>query len=242
MRHQLTSTNYGLHDEHEFFKRKFERFKKDATDFDKIDYKKSYIKIKGYEPHEINNEKLNELLCDPTSPPVVIKGLMKDSKAVKTWSHEYLLENYGDVELYGMDYSSNDRTEKNIGFGDGAKRVTAKFVLENQLNPKSNDTFYINNSVDFFNAYPELLEQVEINRLNSMVDELVKPLFPQLFIGNFKTWGTEWHFNNDVSATFGISGKKRWFFTKSKRIIITCSGIITKCEGKISCGAGSVSK
>ena len=212
MRHQLSSTNYGIHSEHDFFKRKFERFKKDADDFSKIDYKKSYIKIKGYEPHEINKEKLNDLLCDPTAPPIVIKGLMKDTKATELWSHEYLLENYGDVELYGMDYSSNDNSEKNIGFGDGAKKATARFVLANQLDPKSDQTLYINNSVDFFNQYPELLEDVEVGRLNSMVDELVKPLFPQLFIGNFKTWGTEWHYNNDVSATFGVSGKKRWFF------------------------------
>jgi hypothetical protein len=212
MRHQLTSTNYGLDAEKEFIKKKFEKYKKEATDFDKIDYNKSFIKIKGYTPDEINKEKLTELLCDPSAPPVVIKGLMNNTKATDVWTHEYLMENYGDVELFGMDYSRNDGADKNIGFGEGAKKVTAGFVLKNQLDPKSKEVFYINNSVDFFNQYPELLEDVEVSRLNNMVDELVQPLFPQLFIGNFKTWGTDWHVNNDVSATFGISGVKRWFF------------------------------
>lgn len=212
MRHQLTSTNYALDAEKEFFKRKFEKFKKEATDFDKIDYRKSNIKIKAYTPDEVSKEKLTELLCDPGAPPIVIKGLMNDTKAAKSWNHEYLIENYGDVELFGMDYSKADNSDKNIGFGQGAKKLTAKYVLENQLDPKSKETFYINNSVDFFHAHPELLEDVGVSKLNNMLDDLVKPLYPQLFIGNFKTWGTEWHFNNDVSATFGISGKKRWFF------------------------------
>ncbi len=212
MRHQLTSTNYALDAEKDFIRRKFDRFKKEFKDFDKLDYRKSNIKIKAFSPEEVNSEMLIEQLCDPGAPPVVIKGLMKDTKAAKVWNHQYLLENYGDVELFGMDYSTNDNSDKNIGFGEGAKKVTAKHVLENQLDPKSKDTFYINNSVDFFNAYPELLEDVGVSKLNNLVKEIVTPLFPQLFIGNLKTWGTDWHINNDVSATFGISGVKRWFF------------------------------
>jgi hypothetical protein len=212
MRHQLSSTNYGLDSEREFLKIKFEKFKKECSAFDKLDYKKSYIKIKAYKPEEISDEKIKELLCDPSAPPIVIKGLMKDTKAVKVWNHEYLLKNYGDVELYGMDYSKNQATESNIGFGDAAKKITAKYVLENQLNPKSRETFYINNSVDFFNAYPELLDDVGTNLLNEKIKDLVMPLFPQMFIGNLKTWGTDWHLNNDVSATVAISGVKRWFF------------------------------
>ena len=143
MRHQLTSTNYGLDAEREFIKKKFEKFKKEAKDFDKIDYKKSFIKIKGYTPDEIDKEKLTELLCDPSAPPVVIKGLMNNTKATEHWTHEYLMENYGDVELFGMDYSRNDGADKNIGFGEGAKKVTAGFVLKNQLDPKSKEVFYI---------------------------------------------------------------------------------------------------
>ena len=214
LRHQLKSSDYGLDAENDFLKRKFEKFKNDCNDFDKMDCQKSYIKLKAFKPEEINKEKLNKLLCDPSSPPVVIKGFMSDTKAVKTWSHSYLIENFGDVELVAMDYSKQQHevTEKNIGFTGGAKKLTAKYILENQLDPKSKDTFYINNSVEFFNTHPELLNEVEAHKLNNIIEDLANPLFPQLFIGNIKTWGTDWHINNDVSATFGINGTKRWFF------------------------------
>lgn len=212
MRHQLQSTNFALTDEKEFIKTKFEKFKKESKDFDKLNYNKSYIKIKAYQPDEISDERIVELLCDPCSPPIIIKGLMKDTKAVRDWGHQYFIDNYGDVELYGMDYSSSAATEKNIGFGDAAKKRTAKYILENHLDPRAKETFYINNSVDFFNAYPELLDDVNTHKLNTKVKDLVIPLFPQMFIGNLKTWGTDWHLNNDLSATIVIKGVKRWFF------------------------------
>jgi len=216
LRYQLNSTNYALDAEKKFLKRKFNKFKSECKDFDKLNYKNSYVKIKAYKPDEISAEKLNQLLCDPSSPPIIIKGLMKDTEAVKKWDHQYLIDNFGDIEIFGMDYSKNEATEKNIGFGSAAKKRTAKYILENQLNPKSDSTFYINNCVDFFHAHPELLKEVGFQKLNKQLQDLVIPLFPQLFIGNLKTWGTEWHFNNDVSATASIVGTKRWFFLDPK--------------------------
>ena len=41
MRFQLSSTNYALDAEREFLKRKFKKFKKECSAFDKMDYKKS---------------------------------------------------------------------------------------------------------------------------------------------------------------------------------------------------------
>lgn len=208
-RHQLKTTNFGIAEEKEFIKRKFEKFKNECIAFDKIDYRKTNIKIKAYEPEEISDQRINELLCDPSSPPIIIKGLMKDTEAVKKWDHQYFIDNYGDVEIYGMDYSSSAATEK---FGEATKKRISKYILENHLNPRAKETFYINNSVDFFNAYPELLDDVNTEKLNSKVKDLVIPLFPQMFIGNLKTWGTDWHLNNDLSATIVVKGVKRWFF------------------------------
>ncbi|KAA1246071.1 cupin-like domain-containing protein [Aquimarina sp. RZ0] len=212
MRHQLSSTNYALEAEKEFIMKKFNKFKNTSKDFDNLDYKNSYIKIKALYPEEISDKKIVELLCDTCAAPVVIKGLMKDTKAVKNWDHQFFIKNYGDVEIYGMDYSKNEATEKNLGFGDAAKKINAKYILENQLDPRSKETFYINNSVDFFAAHPSLLNDVETTKINEKIKDLVTPLYPHLFIGNLKTWGTDWHLNNDISATVAIEGTKRWFF------------------------------
>ena len=68
---------------------------------------------------------------------------MKDTKAVKVWSHEYLLKNYGDVELYGMDYSKNQATESNIGFGDAAKKNNRQICFGKSTKSKIQEKLFI---------------------------------------------------------------------------------------------------
>jgi hypothetical protein len=36
--------------------------------------------------------------------------------------------------------------------------------------------------------------------------------FNQLFVGNLRTWGTDWHLGNAISCAIMITGVKRWFF------------------------------
>ena len=177
-------------------------------DLSSTDLKKTFIKLDEYDLSSVGPAEFQKILNDPNKPPVVAKGLIKDTVAVKTWSHEFLMKNYGDVEIVAWEYGTAT-TVSTVAF---AKMKVAD-ILRSQLDPETKEkSYYINNSAEIFAFYPHLTDEMGSDRVLELFKGHSVNSFNQLFVGNLKTWGTDWHLGNAISCAIMITGQKRWFF------------------------------
>ncbi len=201
--------------ENELLKTKFEHFKSQCPDFESIDYTKSFIKLEKFDFSDMNREKFQRLINDPKNPPIVVKGMLNDTVSAQKWSHEYLRDHYKDVEIVAIEYSDSDpRSEKQF------KRLQLSDIINSQLDQRAKKSYYVNNSAEIFNDYPYLIDEIGADKVLDLFKGHSVNSFSQLFIGNLKTWGTNWHQGNDLSCALMINGVKRWIFLDPKLIYI----------------------
>lgn len=206
MRHKLKSPDFMASFENNLLASKFGRFKSECPYFDQIDYTQSFIRMKDYDLSDMDRDTFQRMLNDAHNPPIIAKGLIKDSKAVQTWTHQYLMEHYQDVEIMAM--SGNGQSHYRPDY----KKLKLRDIIESQLNPKAERSYYINNSAEIFKDHPRLVEEIGADKVLDLLKGHSLNSFSQVFIGNLRTWGTTWHQGNDLSCALMINGVKRWFF------------------------------
>lgn len=189
--------------ENEMLGRIFQFVKENVADLDDIDLADTLIPIKTYQANEISRENFQKKINDRHHTPFVVKGLISDTPSVKDWSHEYLMENFREVLITVSNESSG---------GDEVKKMSLSDIVRSQLDSKHKNSFYINNSAEIFNSYPDLISDVGADKVLELFDGHSINSFCQMFVGNLRTWGTNWHMGNDISCALMVSGSKRWYF------------------------------
>jgi Cupin-like domain len=233
LRNVLKTPDFMESFEDELLQRKFDELRMRCPDFAELDYRQSFIPMPRYEPREITPERFQAMLNDPEVPPIVIKGLVKDARAVRTWTHEYLMNTYGKVAVVALEFAQDGSYQ---AVDSGAQNLSLADIIRVQLGKKKTENYYVNNSAQIFNDYPELVDEIGGGKVLELFRGHSVNTFSQLFVGNVRTWGTNWHQGNDLSCALMISGVKRWYFLDPRLVYILRSflngpnGMQTKAE------------
>ncbi len=121
--------------------------------------------------------------------PVVLRGLAKDSEAVRSWSFDSLLERFGQEEVL----LTTDKLDGERG----------------QLSAVQSDKVYLHNSEVLFRRHPELLDALPLDQVAAYSN--MRPTYMQLFLGR-KGTGTPFHTASNWNWFFNIEGRKTWYF------------------------------
>lgn len=232
LRNALKTPDFMASFEEELLARKYAQFRA-AEGFHDLDPHRSFIRLRKYAPDELDRASFQALLADPRSPPIVIKGLVSDSVAVRDWTHEYLMGAFGDVSVVALEFDK-DGSYQAAAHADG--NLTLKEIIRAQLESGGRNSYYVNNSAQIFNDFPELVDDIGGGKVLDLFQGHSVNTFSQFFVGNVKTWGTNWHQGNDLSCALMINGVKRWYFI-DPRLVYTLrpylngpNGMMTKGE------------
>lgn len=237
LRNVLKAPDFMEAFESELLARKFADFQAHA-DFASLDFHDSMIDLPTFDAADMTRERFQALLNDEHALPVVIKGMVSDTAAVATWNHEYLAGSFGEVKINSLEFNPDGSYQARSD--DAAKNLTLGEIIRGQLSGKAKDSYYINNSAQVFNEFPDLVDEIGGNRVLDLFRGYAVNTFSQLFVGNTQTWGTNWHQGNDLSCAAMINGRKRWFFIDPRLVYIMRpylngpNGMMTKGEVRYS--------
>lgn len=121
--------------------------------------------------------------------PVILRGFAKDTDAAKKWKFDYILETYGDEDVF--------LTNKE------------KDGVHGKLKEVGNPGNYLHNSEVLFQKYPQLIEDLKLDRLAPYIKKEVG--YAQLFVGRSGT-GSPIHCAGNWNWFTMIDGEKTWYF------------------------------
>jgi len=203
------------HSEHPLCKRLRNYEEKYYKDLKKAPSKNSSPLILKAE--SIDNPKIFKYLTKNKTQPLVIRGLIKDSAAVRNWSADYFLQNYGDTKLLTLRKPEHKKNgaytsfTEALDFQDLTLRDSIKAMCD------GSEMLYINNITQIFADHPKLVEELELDRIKP-VDSGINPknwLKINLFMGGPGT-GSSLHCAVGGNFFFNIHGKKRWILIDPK--------------------------
>ena len=155
-------------------------------------------------PTITNNELSNELfvkLSNNFRNPVLIKGFLKDTKAVKKWDEDYLKNIIQDFEINIL---NND------------KLTIDNYKFNQFIDNMKNNNIYINNNHAILSNFPVLFNDIK-TKFNLLIDTLDTNLrnihIANLFIGYNKKdnlTGSNMHCGGSGNFFCMIKGTKRW--------------------------------
>lgn len=141
--------------------------------------------------------------------PVVIRGFGLDSPAVKAWSADHLAGRVGDVPV-GLDGENSPSQAELV-------RHTYEIPFAEFVRRMREEPLYVFNCGDLTSACPALVDELELDRVRTLLnepDDTWDPLFTAaLFVG------TERVFSNVHAAPGGnfflqVTGRKTWTFVE----------------------------
>lgn len=233
LRNVLRASDFMESFEDELLERKFAQFQR-LEDFDELDYRESFIELPKFDAAEMTRERFQALLNDERSLPIVIKGLTSDTPAATAWNHEYLGNSFGAVRINSLEFKADGSYQARTN--DASENLTLSEIVRGQIEGRMDGSYYINNSAQIFNEFPELIDEIGGDRVLELFRGHSVNTFSQLFVGNMRTWGTNWHQGNDISCAVMINGCKRWFFIDPRLVYILRpylngpNGMMTKGE------------
>lgn len=162
-------------------------------------------------PEEIDSKKFKEVSNNFTRP-VVIKGLLKNSKACKKWNLDYFSHNYGDVELPIVIDASIEKHKKYITSTSQKDNVTYMRVDKIMERIRKCEKTYINNVSRIFGLHPELVDDLCLEDIEPAtgVDMKNANNVNQMFFGA-KGTGTSLHSAITGNFFINIKGRKHWY-------------------------------
>ena len=155
----------------------------------------------------LSREHFLEASCNMRKP-VVIRGFIKETRAVRLWNLDYLEEQIGDTRcliwggqpLYWDELWNRRIPMMEVPFREFAERM-------------QREPLYLNNSTELIMASPRLLEDLELHRIQ---DGLCHPQATwkelsttQLFLGSLHV-GSPLHHAMGGNFFMQIAGRKRW--------------------------------
>jgi hypothetical protein len=133
--------------------------------------------------------------------PVIFDRAAADSAAVREWSPEFFLRNYGDFPCYLAKQT------------DWEIQGTLSDAIDDILNPKT-ETRYAHNIANIFNEHPDLEAMLELERFLPHLGP-GRHMGTHLFIGGPGT-GTAFHCANNLNVFMNVYGRKEWHFVHPK--------------------------
>lgn len=200
------------------------------------------IPVKSIDVSELTKEKFIKM-TEGFTQPFVVKGFLKDSRAVNEWNLEFFSDKYGDTKLPTILNADIKTHEKYINNKDAEKYnyVTMKEFVDSI---KNGEKMYINNVSRIFGYHPELLDYLELEKIEKYTGEDIKNEvhITNLFIGG-KGTGTSLHCSVTGNFFYNIKGNKLWYlidpkYTRYLRPILSRTGLfavskLDVCNAKV---------
>lgn len=160
--------------------------------------------IECYEPGQFSVDTLKNMFMDDIRP-IVIRGYARDHYCVRHWTPEYLKNKYGSYKTW---YSTTEQLVNDSGM------LLSDFI--DSVLSGSKNRAYVENLCDIFNTYPELHDQIGLEKIAKYLGDFASyHKIAQLFIGGLGT-GAVFHCANELNCFLNIYGKKQWNFVHPK--------------------------
>lgn len=173
------------------------------------------LPVPSIDVRDLTKEKFIKLTNNFTTP-LVVKGFLKESPAVKKWSLDFFQKKYGDVKLPVIKDGSIKGHKKYISsygkFGHGFTTMS-EFVDS----VRKGDKMYVNNVSRIFGLHPELLDDLDLGKIQKYTGEDIKNEIhiTNLFFGGQGT-GTSLHCAFTGNFFYNIRGNKKWYLIDPK--------------------------
>lgn len=185
--------------ERQLQQRLLQRFKDQHRNYNPQDLTLTFPR---FQPDELTPEQFQERVTSDVFTPFIISGFLNDTKAVQQWSLDYLTTHCPDVNV---SYSITDADERSSGIiFDTIKNTLA--VMKAQ--PEGSFA-YIHNTSQLFKEHPELLDDLQLDRLRQLYAPLAKCIVTHLFLSNSPSH-IPIHAANEVNSFLMINGRKQW--------------------------------
>lgn len=151
-------------------------------------------------------------LSNNLSTPLVVRGFLKDTPAVKKWSPQYFAKHYGGSVLPVI---ANGEVSKMKGYGrTDHKYMKLADICQSILN---GEKMYLNNVSRIFGLHPELLNDMQLENVKKYTNIDVKHSdnITNMFMGG-KNTGTSLHCAMTGNFFYNIKGCKLWYLIDPK--------------------------
>lgn len=176
--------------------------------------RKEFNNIPIIQADQLTPELFNELSENRTRP-IVIKGLLRNTKAVKQWNKDYFRQ-YGDTKVFTFIGDLNDpMIYKSFTQSVDCEKITLHQFLDNVENPQKK--MYINNVTSIFMDNPTLVDDMSLDIIKRTGSQLNKNTWKMInfFMGE-KGTGSSLHCAAGGNFFFNIHGKKKWILIDPK--------------------------
>lgn len=179
---------------------------------------KSYvdpIPVPEIDVKDLTKDKFVQLTNNFTTP-LVVKGFLKDSDAVRYWDLDFFAEKYGNTKLPVVQNGDikNHKKYTNSTAPEEYNYITMAEFIDSV---KSGKKMYINNVSRIFGYHPELLDDLDLGKIKDYTGEDIKDEvhITNLFIGGEGT-GTSLHCSITGNFFYNIKGNKLWYLIDPK--------------------------
>jgi len=177
-----------------------------------LTFKQNTLPVPEIDVSELNPE-LFQYLTKNKTQPLVIRGLVNGTKAVKLWNSDYFVKNYGDAKILSINKPKgfNAYTSFNQSILSGIMTIGQTIGLM-----KTNG-HYINNVTQIFQEFPELVDDLDLDKIKKIDDAIDSKnwLKINMFMGP-KDTGSSLHCAVGGNFFFNIHGKKKWILIDPK--------------------------
>lgn len=173
-----------------------------------------YMQLPVLTNDQINIQIFNEITKNKTYP-VVIKGMLKNTNAVKKWNKNYFYK-YQNAKIFALTNPSKINAYTSFTQKLNAESISLKDFLD-VVNMDDKPPMYINNVTSIFMEYPELIKDLNINTIKKIGSNVTDSswLKINLFMGG-KGTGSSLHCAGAGNYFFNIHGNKKWILIDPK--------------------------
>lgn len=163
------------------------------------------------------NPELFRLISQNKTHSIVIRGLIKNTSAVKNWNSDYFEDNYGDTQLLTLRQPDDGYVGAYTSFNEAVdfRKISLKDSI--QTMKTDSEKLYINNITEIFHNHPELVDELELNSLVTAEPKITPETWLKInmFMGGLGT-GSSLHCAVASNFFFNVHGKKKWVLIHPK--------------------------
>jgi len=139
--------------------------------------------------------------------PVVVRGLLKDSFAVKNWSLDHLKNNYGDAVTTCLEHREDENKYDTPHYQvHTTSQLTVSEIIDNIRSRKRKHAVACSS---IFGSHVKTLKEVELKKIEELFD--CKVFRPELFIAGPQN-RTNFHCAAGGNIFCQVHGEKQWVF------------------------------
>ena len=153
-------------------------------------------------------------LTNNLTTPIIVKGFVKNSKAVQKWNLDYFNNKYGDLELPVIEKADINNVKNSSEYiKDYKYKKLTEIINDIQLKKP----VYVNNVSRIFGFYPELIDDMDLENIKEKIGIDLKNSneVNHMFLGG-KNTGTTLHSSYIGNFFFNIKGIKKWYLIHPK--------------------------